>query len=118
MRIDVYYLEAGLLEAMWKVLKTADSRPLVENLKLKYIIYYTVKRVKVTRSYQVTIPAEVRRALGIRVGDYLSVKVVGDRIVLEKVEDELPTFRAGRKVGEREIEEALAKGLARSLRGG
>jgi len=77
-----------------------------------------VKRVKVTRSYQVTIPVEVRKFLGIRVGDYLSVSVVGNRIVLEKVEDELPTFRSGRKVGEREIEETLAKGLARSLRGG
>ena len=77
-----------------------------------------MKRVKVTRSYQVTIPVEVRKFLGIRVGDYLSVSVVGNRIVLEKIEDELPTFRSKRKVGEREIEEALAKGLARSLRGG
>ena len=50
-------------------------------------------------------------------GDYLSVSVMGNRIVLEKIEDELPTFRSKRKVGEREIEEALAKGLARSLRG-
>jgi len=90
----------------------------VEKLKLKYNIYYVVKRVKVTRSYQVTIPVEVRKFLGIRVGDYLSVSVMGNRIVLEKVEDELPTFRSERKVGEREIEEALAKGLARSLRGG
>ena len=90
----------------------------MEKLKLKYDIYYVVKRVKVTRSYQVTIPVEVRKFLGIRVGDYLSVSVMGNRIVLEKVEDELPTFRSERKVGEREIEEALAKGLARSLRGG
>ena len=90
----------------------------MEKLKLKYNIYYVVKRVKVTRSYQVTIPVEVRKFLGIRVGDYLSVSVMGNRIVLEKVEDELPTFRSERKVGEREIEEALAKGLARSLRGG
>ncbi len=76
-----------------------------------------MKRVKVTRSYQITIPAEVRRALGIKVGDFLSVSVVGNKIVLEKVEDELPTFRAERRVGEKEIEEALARGLARSLRG-
>jgi len=77
-----------------------------------------VKRVKVTRSYQITIPAEVRRTLGIKVGDYLSVSVVGDRIILRKVEDELPTFRAGRRVGEREIEEALVRGLAKGLGGG
>ncbi len=74
--------------------------------------------MKVTRSYQITIPSEVRRALGIRVGDYLSVSVVGNRIILEKVRDELPTFRVGKKIGEREIEEALARGFAKSLRGG
>ena len=51
-------------------------------------------------------------------GDYLSVSVVGDRIILRKVEDELPTFRAGRRVGEREIEEALVRGLAKGLGGG
>ncbi len=90
---------------------------LVDSLKLKYSIYCMMKRVKVTRSYQVTIPEEVRKALGIKVGDYLSVSIMGNKIVLEKVEDELPTFRAGREVGEKEIEEALAKGLARSLRG-
>jgi len=27
-KIDVYYLEAGLLEAMWKILKIADSKAL------------------------------------------------------------------------------------------
>ena len=46
------------------------------------------------------------------------MSVVGNRIILEKVEEELPTFRVGRRVGEREVEEALAKGLVKSLRGG
>jgi len=77
-----------------------------------------VRRVKVTRGYQVTIPAEVRRALGIEVGDVLLVRVVGRRIVMERVEGELPTFRVGRRVGEREVEEALLRGLESSLRGG
>ena len=65
-----------------------------------------------------TIPAEVRRALGIEVGDVLLVRVVGRRIVMERVEGELPTFRVGRRVGEREVEEALLRGLESSLRGG
>lgn len=39
--------------------------------------------VKVTRKYQVTLPREVREALGIRVGDLLRVRVEGRRIVLE-----------------------------------
>ncbi|MFP3237069.1 MAG: AbrB/MazE/SpoVT family DNA-binding domain-containing protein, partial [Vulcanisaeta sp.] len=30
-------------------------------------------RVKVTRNYQVTIPAEIRSRLGIREGDYVEV---------------------------------------------
>ncbi|MFZ8855399.1 MAG: AbrB/MazE/SpoVT family DNA-binding domain-containing protein, partial [Thermofilaceae archaeon] len=34
-----------------------------------------MNRVKVTRSFQVTIPREVREVLGIRVGDYLNVYV-------------------------------------------
>jgi len=41
--------------------------------------------VKVTRKYQVTLPREVREKLGIRIGDYLRVKVIGDKIVLEPV---------------------------------
>ncbi len=38
--------------------------------------------VKVTRRYQVTLPKEVREALGIRAGDLLRVRVEGNRIVL------------------------------------
>jgi len=55
--------------------------------------------VKVTRKFQVTIPKEIREALGIRVGDLLRVKVVGGRIILEPlvrrrdaVEDLLSVF--------------------------
>lgn len=53
--------------------------------------------MKVTRHYQVVIPASVRRALGIREGDYVAVwydeveKVVKIKRVdpLEEVEEEL-----------------------------
>jgi len=38
--------------------------------------------VKVKRRGQITLPAKVRRALGIEEGDYLEVRVEGDRIVL------------------------------------
>ncbi len=41
--------------------------------------------VVVTRKFQVTIPKEVREALGIRVGDRLLVKVVNGKIVLEPI---------------------------------
>jgi len=41
--------------------------------------------VKVTRKYQITLPKEVREKLGIRIGDFLRIKVEGDRIILEPV---------------------------------
>ena len=44
-----------------------------------------VVEVVVTRKFQVTIPKEVREALGIRVGDKLIVRVVGGKIVMEPV---------------------------------
>jgi len=39
--------------------------------------------VRVKRKYQVTIPKEVRRKLGLRVGDYLEVEVQGSAILLK-----------------------------------
>ena len=74
-----------------------------------------MRKVKVTRSYQVTIPAEVREELGIRVGDRLVVKVEDGKIVLEKEKAVLPTFRVGRKVALKDIEEAVVGALQRTL---
>jgi len=76
-----------------------------------------MKRVKVSRSYQITIPAEIRRMLGIEIGDILSISVIDNKIVLEKIEDQLPSFELGKRIGEKEIEEALLKGLKKSLCG-
>jgi len=43
-------------------------------------------KVKVTRNYQVTIPEAVRKRLGIREGDYVSIEVSGeDEAVLRRV---------------------------------
>jgi len=44
-----------------------------------------VREVVVTRKFQVTIPKEVREALGIKVGDRLLVRLEGGRIVLEPI---------------------------------
>lgn len=38
--------------------------------------------IKVTRGGQVTIPAAMRQAAGIEIGDYLEVQLLGDRLVL------------------------------------
>ena len=40
---------------------------------------------KVTRKYQVTIPKEVRKKVGVEIGDELAVTDKGELIVLQKV---------------------------------
>ncbi len=39
--------------------------------------------VKVKKKYQVTIPAEIRKELNLKVGDYLEVKAQGTAIILK-----------------------------------
>jgi len=80
---------------------------------------YCMIEVKVTRSFQVTIPKEVREALGIRVGDYLRVYLDDKgRIVMEKISVSRRTLRAGRPLTPEEIDELVAKGLSESVAGG
>lgn len=75
--------------------------------------------MKVTRSYQVTLPREVREAVGIRVGDSLEVYVdERGRIVMEKVRGERLRLTSGRKLTQEEIDELIARGLGEALAGG
>ena len=42
--------------------------------------------MKVTRNYQITIPVSIRRELGIKEGDYVSIEVSGEgEAVLKRV---------------------------------
>jgi len=41
--------------------------------------------VVVTRKYQVTIPKKVREKIGVKIGDRLLVRVVGESIVLTPI---------------------------------
>ena len=66
---------------------------------------------KVTRNYQITIPAEIRKALGIREGEYLSVALRGDEIVIKKAEMKWPSLDLGRDFTPEEIEENSRKAL-------
>ncbi len=59
---------------------------------------------KVTRNYQITIPAEIRKALGIKEGEYLSVELRGDEIVIRRARRKWKTFRLGRKLTAEELE--------------
>lgn len=45
--------------------------------------------VTVTRNAQITIPKQVRDALGITEGSKVAVRVEGDRIVIQKVEEDV-----------------------------
>ncbi len=66
---------------------------------------------KVTRNYQVTLSAEVRKALGIKEGDYLEVKVEGRNIVMSKLERKRKRIKLGKKLTLEEIEKEIERGL-------
>ncbi|EEB73380.1 AbrB/MazE/SpoVT family DNA-binding domain-containing protein [Thermococcus sp. AM4] len=71
---------------------------------------------KVTRNYQITIPAEIRKALGIKQGEYLTVELRGDEIVIRKAEVEWPSIDLGRDFTPEEIEENTEKMLKEASR--
>ncbi len=71
---------------------------------------------KVTRNYQITIPAEIRKALGIKQGEYLTVELRGDEIVIRKAEVEWPSIDLGRDFTPEEIEKNAEKMLKEASR--
>jgi transcriptional regulator, AbrB family len=73
-----------------------------------------VERVKVTRNYQVTIPASIRNRLGIHEGDILEFYVEEDRIIIKKVLTVRPRIKLGRKLTIEEIERDIERGLNES----
>ncbi len=75
-----------------------------------------MKTVKVTRNYQVTIPAEVRSALGIEEGDLLSFEIENGRAVLIPVRKKRLTYRAGFKISIEEMERAAEEMMDDSTR--
>ena len=68
-------------------------------------------RVKVTRSYQITIPSEIRKKLGIEIGDMLTVKLEDDRIILEKPKALLPSIKLKKRLRTSEIEKLIEESL-------
>lgn len=75
--------------------------------------YVVVAVVRVTRNYQITIPADVRRRLGIKVGDRVVVEVEGDRIVIRKAAGSLPRIRLGLRLTPGEMDKLVEEGAAR-----
>ncbi len=68
-----------------------------------------MRRTKVTRNRQVTIPAEIANVAHVKEGDVLEVGLMGTKIVFEKAKDELPLIKLGRKVDDDEIERLMAE---------
>jgi len=73
-----------------------------------------VERVKVTRNYQVTIPASIRNRLGVHEGDILEFYVEEDEIIIKKVSTVRPRIKLGRKLTIEEIERDIERGLNES----
>uniref|UniRef100_A0A7J3X6E7 AbrB/MazE/SpoVT family DNA-binding domain-containing protein n=1 Tax=Thermofilum pendens TaxID=2269 RepID=A0A7J3X6E7_THEPE len=70
-------------------------------------------RVKVTRNFQITIPAEVRSKLGIKEGDYVEVELDEREgvILVKPYRRKWTTLRLGRKLTPEEIEEVIREAL-------
>ncbi|RLF90477.1 AbrB family transcriptional regulator [Thermococci archaeon] len=66
---------------------------------------------KVTRNYQITIPAEIRRALGIKEGELLEVYLEGDKIIIRRFERRRKRLRLGKKLPPKEIERIIEEGM-------
>jgi len=74
---------------------------------------------KVTRNYQVTIPADVRSKASVERGDVLQIEYddsSGTIRLLPPRKGARKVVRLGRKIGVKEIEEAIAQGMKESLR--
>ena len=73
----------------------------------------------VTKKYQVTIPKEVREALGIKAGDKVVFVRTKEGYVIKPLDDFLREMAEIMKDVDETVEEVrqgLAKGIARSLR--
>ncbi|AAL80697.1 AbrB family transcriptional regulator [Pyrococcus furiosus DSM 3638] len=70
---------------------------------------------KVTRNYQITIPAEIRKALGIKEGELLEVRLENGKIIIERLKKERKTLKLGKKLTLEEIEKAIEEGMKQCM---
>ena len=66
---------------------------------------------KVTRNYQITIPAEIRKALGIKEGELLEVTLENGKIIIKRLKKERKTLKLNKKLSPEEIEKAIEEGM-------
>lgn len=74
--------------------------------------------IKITRNFQVTIPAEVRSRAGIRIGDRVIVEYDerAHSVKIRLPSRERKTARLGRRLSAEEIDRAIGRGLSECLR--
>ncbi|WP_338602962.1 AbrB/MazE/SpoVT family DNA-binding domain-containing protein [Sulfolobus tengchongensis] len=73
-----------------------------------------MERVKVTRNYQVTIPASIREKINLKEGDVLEVYLNGEEIVFRKVKTTRPRITLNEKITVEKIEKYIEEGLSES----
>jgi antitoxin PrlF len=68
-----------------------------------------VEELKVTRNYQVTIPASARSKMGVKVGDVLVADYHDSKLVLEKKSSDITKLRIrlGKKSDWRDVEKIV-----------
>ncbi len=66
---------------------------------------------KLTRNFQLTIPAEIRKSLDLDIGDYVEIEKEDDKIVLKKVKKERKTIKLGKDLDVEQIEEEIEMGM-------
>lgn len=69
-----------------------------------------MEMAKVTRNYQITIPASIRSKIDVKEDDVFEVYLNGDEIVLRKVRNERPRIRLSKSLTLKEIERAIERG--------
>ena len=69
------------------------------------------KKIKVTRNFQITIPSEIRKNIGIKEGDILIVESKDNEIILRKPKSSLPEIRLGYKVTIKDIEKYIEESI-------
>ena len=66
---------------------------------------------KVTRNYQITLPAEIRKALDIKEGEYLEVGIEEGNIIIKKLERKRKRIKLGKRITIDEIEKEIEEGF-------
>ncbi|EDP74821.1 AbrB/MazE/SpoVT family DNA-binding domain-containing protein [Hydrogenivirga sp. 128-5-R1-1] len=72
---------------------------------------------KVGKRYQIVIPKEIRKALGIKEGDWVLFEIEGDEIRVRKLRNflELEGSLKGKSLSPEEIREEAAEEIARDV---